>query len=118
MTQDQPSANALAALLMDTGTLGVELAIDSANPSLLRYRPATLPLGLAARLRLHKAFVLAILRGDLVFGATSNARYVILERLGIADELRMPTHLGSPAWLVAVGEGLNSSCHMTNGVID
>ena len=31
---------------------------------------------------------------------------VYFERLGIGDELAMPTHTGSPAWLIAVGESM------------
>jgi hypothetical protein len=52
---------------------------------------------------LHRAAV----RSLLVHGyapAGDDAGYVFGERLGVADELGMPTHVGSAAWLVAVGE--------------
>ncbi|MDQ7014648.1 MAG: hypothetical protein Q9O74_12255, partial [Planctomycetota bacterium] len=67
----------------------------------------TLPPALAARLRLHKAGVLAILEEEGVPGeldGDSEAGYIMGERLGIADGLGMPTHPGSVAWLVSVGE--------------
>ena len=47
----------------------------------------------------------------------TNAGYVLGERLGVADGLGMPTHPGSAAWLVAVGESIGDSCHAaTHGV--
>lgn len=115
------SPDAIAALLIDAGTRGVALAIDPADPTRLRHRPATLPPDLAARLRLHKADLLALLRGKGIpdeSSPDSEAGYVMGERLGVADELGMPTHPGAPAWLVAVGEGLNSSCPMTTDTVD
>lgn len=121
MAPNPPSPDAIAALLIDAGTRGVELAIDPAEPARLRHRPATLPPDLAARLRLHKAELLALLRGDGIPNESdhdSEASYVMVERLGVADELGMPTHPGAPAWLVAVGEGLNSSCPMTTDTVD
>lgn len=33
----------------------------------------------------------------------TDAVYVLGERLGVANGLGLPTHSGSPAWLVAVG---------------
>ena len=39
---------------------------------------------------------------------TGEAEYVYNERMGMADGLKMPTHCGSPAWLVAVGEAMQA----------
>ena len=110
--------NALGSLLVDVGRVGIELAASGVR---LRHRPATLPPDLAARLRLHKAGVLMLLRGEGLPDESdpdSEAGYVMGERLGVANELGMPTHPGAPAWLVAVGEGLNSSCPMTTDTVD
>lgn len=35
-----------------------------------------------------------------------DASYAYLERLGVADDLGLPMHPGSPAWAIAVGEAL------------
>ena len=39
-----------------------------------------------------------------------DAAYLHGERLGVADDLGLPTHPGSAAWVVAVGEAIGSSC--------
>jgi len=92
----------------------MELASDPSDPAQIRYRPVQLPPDLAVRLLLHKPDILALLQWDGLFDDSSagvEADYIMHERLGVADELEMPTHTGSPAWLVAVGEGLkNSGC--------
>jgi len=36
----------------------------------------------------------------------ADGTYILAERLGIADDLGMPTHAGSPAWLIAAGEAM------------
>jgi hypothetical protein len=112
-----PDAHELAPLLVDLGTAGIELATRGDR---LRHRPATLPPGLSARLRLNCAAVVALLRAGYApdaSGAGGEAVYVYGERLGIADGLGMPTHPGSPAWLVAVGESMGNSCRQaTRGV--
>ena len=95
----------LAALLLDVGSVGVELAAHPTDPARLRHRPAVLPTTLSARLRLHRGAVLRL----LVVGYTpgdEEAGYVLHERLGVADGLGMPTHPGSAAWMVAVGESM------------
>ena len=42
----------------------------------------------------------------LRFYPDTEAGYVYGERMGIGNGLGMPTHPGSPAWLVAVGESM------------
>ena len=91
------------------GRAGIELAPHPTDAARLRFKcpggPANLPPDLSTRLRMHRAAVL----GLLVNGYTptnDDAGYVYGERLGVADGLGMPTHPGSPAWLVAVGESL------------
>lgn len=96
----------LAPLLVAVGRAGIELAPHSTDSGRLRHRPADLPPDLASRLRTHRTAVLGLLvdgyapdpRGD------TDAGYIMCERLGVADGLGMPTHPGSAAWLVAVGE--------------
>ena len=105
----------ISSLLIDNGSRGVELSPDPADPARLRHRPSKLPPDLADRLRFSKAELLALLRGVGVPDESdrdTESSIVMCERLGIADDLGMPTHPGSPAWLVAVGEGLQNSCHM------
>jgi hypothetical protein len=110
----------LAQLLLALGLAGIELASHPTDPTRLLHRPATLPQDLAARLRLHKAGVLVVLGGQGIpdeADPDTEAGYVLGERLGVADGLGVPTHPGSPAWLVAVGESAVESCHVaTNRV--
>ena len=66
--------------------------------------------------------------GDLVAGSgeglpdetdpDTEAGYVMGERLVVADELGMPTHPGAPAWLVAVGEAMHTSCLMATNAVE
>jgi hypothetical protein len=105
----------LAPLLLALGRAGIELAPHPTDAGRLRHRPADLPPDLSARLRMHRAAVLGLLRasggpgGDpLPPDATDDARYALGERLGVADDLGMPTHPGSAAWLVAVGESMGA----------
>lgn len=112
-----------APLLIDLGRAGIELARHPTDPARLRHRRATpdgwaadLPPGLSARLRLHRAAVLGLLAGGYAT-AGDDAGYVLGERLGVADGLEMPTHPGSSAWLVAVGESMRDGCRAaTHGV--
>ncbi len=98
----------LAVLLVAVGRSGIELAPHPTDPAKLRHRPADLPTELAALLRTHRAAVPEV----LVVGAPSaddtNAVYVLGERLSVADQLGQPTHPGSAAWLVAVGESIGA----------
>lgn len=105
-----PHPHELAQLLLALGVAGIELAPHPTEPARLRHRPAELRPDLSARLRLHRAAVLGLLRVGYVPAGSTEAAYVLGERLGVADELRMPTHPGAPAWLIAVGESIGCSC--------
>lgn len=107
----------LADLLQALGARGVELAPGDGGR--VRFRPADIPAALAMGIRDHKPALLDLLgRGaDPLPGADDGARYVLGERLGMADGLGLPTHPGAPAWSVAVGESMDCSCtKRTNGV--
>jgi len=99
----------LAPLLAALARAGIELSPDPDDCARLRYRPTNLPRDLSARLRMHKAAVLRLLV-DGYAPAGDDAGYVLGERLGMADGLTLPTHPGSPAWLVAVGESMGYGC--------
>ncbi len=107
-----PNPHELARLLLALGRAGIELAPHPTDAGRLRHRPADLPPDLSARLRIHRAAVVGLLvdgyapdpHGD------TDAGYVLGERLGVADGLGLPTHPGSAAWLVAVGESIGDSC--------
>ncbi|MBL9000235.1 MAG: hypothetical protein JNK25_03770 [Phycisphaerae bacterium] len=103
----------LGPLLAALGRAGIELARHPTDRGKLRYRRPTpdgwvpgISSDLSARLRLHKGAVLGLLAGGYT-PSDSDAAYQLGERLGIADGLGMPTHPGSSAWLVAVGEALD-----------
>ena len=117
-----PSASTLGPLLLALGCAGIELAPHPTNAARLRHRPADLPSDLLARLRIHRAAVLALLVNGYTPTNETDSEYVLGERLGIAEELRLATHIGSPAWLIAIGESLHCSCdqatiavHCTDG---
>lgn len=99
----------LALLLVTLGQSRLELPPHPNDAVRLRYRPAGLPPALAASLRVHKPSVLELLVGGHAPTSGTDAEYVFSERLVVADDLRMPTHPGSPAWLIAVGESLRAS---------
>lgn len=105
------NVSSIARLLLALGEAGVEIAVRGDR---LLYRPATLTPDLAARLRTHKSAVLELLAAGDGYAPEADsdpeAAYVFNERLGIADDLNMPTHPGSPAWLIAAGESLDHAC--------
>lgn len=109
----------LAALLTDLGRAGVELAADGER---VRFRPRDrVGPDLLARIRWLKPILLALV-GDPVRGgelpeagsapAISNAvweaAYAYYERLGVADAAGLPTHVGSPAWLIAMAAAIEA----------
>jgi len=103
----------LAPLLVAVGRAGIELA---AHGDRLRHRPADLPPDLSEALRRHRGAILGMLAGGYT-PAGENARYVMAERLGMADGLEMPTHPGAAAWLLAVGESMGEGCGVaTHGI--
>ena len=103
-----------APLLLALGRARVELAPRPTDAGRLRHRPAALPPDLSSRMRFHKAALLGLLGGpgrDGWAGYPSHAceaRYVLSERLGVADDLGLPTHPGAAAWLIAVGESMGA----------
>lgn len=101
----------LASLLVALGCAGVELWLHPSDAARLQHRPGYLPSDLAARLRLHRAAVVGLLVNGYAPDASGDpeAQYVFGERLGIADDSKMPTHSGAPAWLVAVGESIGAN---------
>lgn len=106
-------------LLVALGRAGIELAPHPSDPARLRHRPVNLPPELGDALRMHKAAVLGLLMGGYApaDAPPTGARYVLGERLGVADGLGMPTNPGSAAWLVAVGEAMGCGCEIaTDGV--
>jgi hypothetical protein len=87
---------------------------DRIGPAPERRGPAAASSGgpvsdLSAWLRIRRAAVAGLLV-DGYAPAGDDAGYVLGERLGLADRLGMPTHPGSVAWLVAVGESMGFSC--------
>ncbi|GIK17955.1 MAG: hypothetical protein BroJett004_01190 [Planctomycetota bacterium] len=109
-----PHPHELAPLLLALGRAGIELAPHPSDAGRLRHRPADLSPDLSARLRIHRAAVVGLLV-DGYAPAGDDAGYVLGERLGVADGLGMPTHPGSVAWLVAVGESMGCSCGVATG---
>lgn len=99
----------LAILLADLGRAGVTLRHAGSG---VGFTPrAALTLEREAALGVHKPAVLGLLANGYVPDARSDpdAEYIYAERLSIADGLEMPTHPGSPAWLIAVGESMEAS---------
>lgn len=110
-----PHPHELAPLLLALGLAGIELAPHPTDAGRLRHRPADLPPDLSARLRIHRVAVLGLLVVGYAPAGDTDAGYVVGERLGVADGLGMPTHPGSAAWLVAVGESMGCSCGLATG---
>ena len=114
---NEASVTQLAALLLALGRAGIELAPHPSDPARLRHRPADLPPDLSERVRLHKPAILGLLAGLCGPEPHGDAGYTLAERLGVAEELGLPTHPGSPAWLVAVGESLEQCCESTTRAV-
>jgi len=103
-----------ALLLITLGVAGIELATHPTNPMRIRHRPATLPTDLVDSVLDHRDAILDLLSNGYA-PTDPEAVYLMLERLGIGDDLGMPTHIGSPAWMIAVGESMASRyCGCTN----
>ncbi len=103
------NAHELGRLLVALGRAGIELA---ARGGVLMHRPSVLSPHLAERLTANRGAVLRLLVEGYT-PASDDARYVLGERLGIADELALTVRPGSPAWLVAVGEALQAERRST-----
>lgn len=109
----------IAPLLVALGRAGIELAPHTTDGERLRHRRPTpdgwaadLPPDLSARLRLHQAAILGLLVDGYAPDThdDTDAEYILGERMGVADGLGLPTHPGSPAWLVAAGEAMGDAC--------
>ncbi len=98
----------LGALLVDVGVAGVELSSHPSAPDRIRHKPPELPAHFVARISFYKPDVLRLLQSGFT-PTDAEAAYVLGERLGIAEDLGMPTAPGSPGWLVAVGEAIEAS---------
>ncbi|MCC6322113.1 MAG: hypothetical protein IT438_11840 [Phycisphaerales bacterium] len=98
--------SSIADLLMDLGVAGMELSPHPTDPSRIRHRPAKLPADLAARLQADKPAILALLVGGEL--PDEDAAYRRDERLGAAELLDLPTHVGSPSWLIATAEAMGA----------
>ena len=98
----------LGALLVEAGAAGVEVSSHPSAPDRLRHRPSELPTHVAARLAFYKPQLLRLLKTGFAPPNPESA-YVLGERLGVAQELGMSTEPGSPGWLVAVGEAIETA---------
>lgn len=115
----------LAPLLVALGLAGTELAAYTTDPARLWFKCPDGRAGpspdLLERLRLHRAAILGLLAGGYVPDAHptgDDAGYAYGERFGVADGLGMPTHFGSPAWLVAVGAPIRiNRCHSATSAV-
>ena len=96
----------LGDLLTALGRAGVELAPHPTDAARLRHRPVRLPPGLLEGLRRNREAILGLLAGERIDDPGGEAAYTFGERLAVADELGLPTHPGSAAWLVAAGESM------------
>lgn len=102
------NTKALADLLIALGRAGIALAPHPSDPTRLRYRPSQKAQPWLSALRLHREMVLALLvTGDApVQYGDEDARYSYGERLAVAEDMGLPIHPGSAAWLVATGESV------------
>jgi hypothetical protein len=98
----------LGVLLVEAGAAGVEVCSHPSAPDRLRHRPTELPSHVAVRLAHYKPDLLRLLRAGFAAPDPESA-YVLSERLGVAQELGMSTKPGSPGWLVAVGEAIETA---------
>jgi hypothetical protein len=103
-------ANGFAELLRCLGAMKVEVARHPKEATILRHRPSVLGPVLQARLRLHRAALLTLLADGYRPPRGTDADHIFAERLGIADDLGLPTVPGSSAWLIAVGEAMGAQC--------
>jgi len=100
------SEKSLGCLAVDLGLAGVEVAPDPHHPDRIRHRPKPLPPDLIGWVRIHKAELLRLLRAETPFADDAEADEVFRERIATCKGEGMPTHVGSSAWLLAVGETL------------
>ncbi|MFN7022129.1 MAG: hypothetical protein ACK4WH_12485 [Phycisphaerales bacterium] len=96
----------LRELMIDLGRAGVTLR--DAYPNVGASPRSRLTPERAAAIAAHKTDLLILLAAGWVPAdpPEEDAEYALAERLGVADELGMPTNPGSAAWLVALGEAV------------
>ncbi len=105
----------LAELLIDLGRAGVVLR--SAQVAIGLTPKSALTAARALAIALNRPAILRLL-GSGYAPSNEEAAYTFAERIAVADELGMPTQTGSSAWLIAVGESMQSSCVPTTIVVD
>ncbi len=101
------------AILVLLGRAGICLAEHPTDPDRIRWYPARVPKGLLRHLLEEKPAILAVLSQPPWF-ATDAARDLFEERMGVAAALEMDCNVGSPAWLIAVGEALELDAERIN----
>lgn len=84
------------------GQRGVEMELVNTR---VRYRPKRIAEAYRDGLVAFKPSITELLMCDYC-PQHLEAQYVMEERLGLAADCGMPTHLGSPAWLIAVGAAM------------
>lgn len=103
----------LSRLLVTLGRQGIELAIDPRKPDRLLYRPINALESTIGQIRLQNTALRCLLSTPLV-PSGPDSEHTLNERLGIADDLGLSTHPGSPGWLTAVGESIKINCSTTS----
>ncbi len=98
----------LASACVTLGKAGVQLALHGGTLVFKLSAPDAMLRTLILR---HRSQLEACL--EVRAAPTADAHDLFTERLAIADDLEMPTHRGSPAWLIAVGESTALSCGPT-----
>lgn len=100
------SPHDLTDLVASLGRAGIGLDRHPDDPTILRFRPTGIDAALVDRIRGSKAALLRLLVEGVPIEPGSEAEAVVGERLGVADELGMPTTPGAPAWSIAVAEAM------------
>lgn len=104
----------LPELLIDIGRVGVVLR--SAYAALGFTPKSAMTAARALAFVLNRSAMLRLVR-DGYAPADNEAAYTFAERIALAEELGMPTQTGSSAWMIAVGESMQSSCVSTTIVV-
>ena len=111
MNTDTPP---FGAFLVSLGKAGVEVAAHPSVPDRIRHRPVTLPESIVSGLRTHRTSILALLH-EGIRPLDEESAFAFAERMAVADGLEMPTHPGSAAWSIAIGETI--CCQVATRVV-
>jgi hypothetical protein len=95
----------LGKFLLALGRFGGEVAPHRTKTGGVRIRSRKLPAKADAQGKALESCIRTLL-DEGYLPASEHAAYVFDERLGVGDELGVPTHRGSSAWLIAVGEAM------------